>query len=83
MANMTVNQRNQFDRVELSIPTVGVAVRHRRLMMAFTVLEALVAGALGYAAIALMDGWSQFVVFGFIVLTAIGAMIAVSPARRW
>ena len=27
MANMTVNQRNQFDRVDLSVPTTGVHVR--------------------------------------------------------
>ena len=29
-----------------------------------------------------MNGWWQFVVMGAIVMTAIGAMIALSPNRR-
>ena len=82
MANMSVNQRNQFDRVELSVPTTGVGVRNHRLVTAFTVLAAVAVVALGYAAAVAMDGWSQVVVFGFIVLNVVGAMIAVNPSRR-
>ena len=46
MANMTVNQRTQLDRVELSVPSTGVQVRDRRRVIAFTVLASLVAAAL-------------------------------------
>ena len=28
------------------------------------------------------DGWAGAIVLGFIMLTAVGAMIAVSPSRR-
>ena len=38
MSNMTVNQRNQFDRVELSVPTTGVQLRDRGPLIAYTVL---------------------------------------------
>jgi hypothetical protein len=82
MANMTVNQRNQFDRVDLSVPTTGVQVRSQKALVAYTVLAAGVLAALGYATVTLIDGWAQAIVFGFILLTAVGAMIAVSPTRR-
>jgi hypothetical protein len=82
MANMTVNQRNQFERIELSRPSTGVQVRHSRYMVAYAVLATAVVGALGYATVTLIDGWAQAIVFGMILLTAVGAMIAVSPARR-
>jgi len=82
MANMTVNQRSQFERVELSTPTTGVQVRESRYVVAYTVLATALVGALGYATVTLIDGWAQAIVFGFILLTVAGAMIAVSPTRR-
>ena len=82
MSNMTVNQRAQFERVDLKVPTTGVQVRHRGAVIAYTVVAALLVGALGYASVALIDGWARAIVFGFILLTVAGAMIAVSPNRR-
>jgi hypothetical protein len=82
MSNMTVNQRNQFDRVELSVPTTGVGVRDNRRMVAFTVVATLLVAVLVLANLTLIEGWAQAIVFGFILLTAVGAMIAVSPSRR-
>jgi hypothetical protein len=81
MANMTVNQRNQFERATLSAPT-GVAVSNPRRLAVFSAMAVVVLGALTYAAIERIDGWAQAVVLGFIFLTAIGAMIALSPNRR-
>ena len=82
MANMTVNQRNQFERIDLSVPTTGVGVRHRWAVVAYTVIAALAVAAMGYATVTLIDGWGRAIVFGFILLTLVGAMIAVSPNRR-
>jgi hypothetical protein len=79
---MTVNQRMQFDRIDLSVPTTGTQVRRRRALIIFNVLALALFGALAYATIAAIDGWAQGVVLGMIVLTAIGAMIALSPNRR-
>lgn len=82
MANMTVNQRSQFERVDLSVPTTGVGVRDRRPVIAFTVIALVVLAVLGYATVEAINGWARAVVLGAIVLTAVGAMIAVSPNRR-
>ena len=82
MSHMTVNQRTQFDRIDLSVPTTGTQVRRRRVLIIFNVLALAVFAALAYATAVAIDGWAQGVVLGMIVLTAIGAMIALSPNRR-
>jgi hypothetical protein len=82
MANMNVNQRTQFERVDLSVPTTGTHVRNRRRLIIFNVIALAIFGALAYATAIAIDGWAKGVVLGVIVLTAIGAMIALSPNRR-
>lgn len=82
MANMTVNQRNQFERIDLSVPTTGVQVRRRRALVITNVIALALVAILGYAAAERLDSWSRWVVLGAIVLTVIGAMIALSPNRR-
>ena len=82
MANMTVNQRNHVDRVELSVPSTGVTVRRRGPLAAYTVLALAVFGALAYATVEAIDGWAQALVLAMIVVTTIGAMIAIDPLRR-
>ena len=49
MSNMTVTQRSQFERVDLSVPSTGTRVRDRRPVIAYTVLATVLLGALGYA----------------------------------
>jgi hypothetical protein len=83
MANMNVNQRNQFDRVELSVPTTGVRVQSRVPLMIYLAVATVLLVALSYAAIAVIDGWAQVIVLAMIVVTVIGGMIAISPSRRW
>jgi hypothetical protein len=82
MANMNVNQRTQFDRVDLSVPTTGTHVRDRRRLIVFNVIALVILGVLAYATAIAIDGWAKGLVLGVIVLTAIGAMIALSPNRR-
>jgi hypothetical protein len=82
MANMNVNQRTQYDRVDLSVPTTGINVRDRRPLIAFTVIAAAILGVLIYATAVAIDGWAKAVVLGVILLTTVGVMIAVNPLRR-
>jgi hypothetical protein len=82
MANMSVNERTQFDRVDLSVPTTGVRIRDRRPLVAFTVISSAILAALIYATAVAVDGWAKAVVLGVIMLTTVGAMIAVNPLRR-
>jgi hypothetical protein len=82
MANMSVNQRTQFDRVELSVPTTGIRVRSRWPLVAFSAIGGAILAALVYATVVAINGWAQAVVLGVILLTAVGLMIAVNPLRR-
>ena len=81
MANMTVNQRNQFERATFSART-GVGVRNPRRLIVLNVVLVLIAAALVAGTIATIDGWAQGVVLAMIVVTTVGAMIALSPTRR-
>ena len=82
MSHMTVNQRNQFERVDLSVASTGTHVRNRRRLIIFNVIALAIFAALAYATVVAIDGWAKGVVLGVIVLTTIGAMIALSPNRR-
>jgi hypothetical protein len=81
MANMSTNQRVQVERVDLSVPTTGIRVRDSRPVAAFTVVALIVLAGLTYLAGTAIDGWASLIVLGAAMLTAVGAMIAVSPTR--
>jgi fatty acid desaturase len=82
MSNMTVNQRNQFERIELSTPSTGVHVVNPARVVVTNLVLLAIFGALGYATVEALDSWWRGLVLAVIVLTTIGAMIAVSPNRR-
>jgi hypothetical protein len=82
MSNMTVNQRNQHERATLAGSAEGIRRGSERGATAFNIVAILAAAALGYGALTLIEGWSQWVVLGAIVITTVGVMIAVSPLRR-
>lgn len=82
MANMSANQRAQLDRIDLSVPSTGVRVRDRRPVVAYTVVGLVVLAGLAYASVTVFDGWASAIVLGAVLLTAVGAMIAISPTRR-
>jgi len=82
MANMRIQDREQFERPDLSAPDRTLRVTNRRPVIAFVALAGVLLAALIYAAAWGIDGWAQGLVLGIIVLTTIGLMIAVSPTRR-
>jgi intracellular septation protein A len=53
---------------------------HRTTMVQVLVFLAIVA-ALAWAVLSNMNNWADYVVFGVIVLTTIGAAIAIYPRR--
>jgi membrane protein YdbS with pleckstrin-like domain len=53
---------------------------HQATMVQVLVFLAIV-GALAWAVLTSMDNWADWVVFGAIVLTTIGAAIAIYPRR--
>jgi hypothetical protein len=82
MANLTVNDRNQFERVELSVPSTGVQLRSGRGLKIYAAVSTVILAVLAYAAVERVSGWAAAVVLGMIALNAVGLMIAVSPNRR-
>jgi fatty acid desaturase len=82
MANMRIQDREQFERPDLAAPDRTLRVTNRRPVIAFVALAGVLLAALVYAAAWGIDGWPQGLVLGVIVLTTIGLMIAVSPTRR-
>lgn len=79
---MTENQRMQFERPDLRERNTGVRVSSPRSLVIFMVIATLIAAALIYATVQALDGWAMWVVLAGIVVTVIGAMIAVSPNRK-
>ena len=82
MSNMTVNQRNQFDRATYAGSAERIRRNSERGAVVYSLIAFAVAGLLCYAAAEIMNSWWQFVIMGAIVATAVGLMIAVSPNRR-
>ena len=79
---MTENQRMQFDRPDLRERSTGVRVKSQRSVWIFMVIASAIALVLGWATIEILDDWAQWVVLAGIVVTVVGAMIAVSPNRK-
>jgi len=82
VSNMTVNQRNQYDRATYSGSAERIRHGSERGATIYSIIAAIVAIGLCVAAVSLIDGWAQWVVLGAIVMTTVGFMIAVSPNRR-
>ena len=81
MANMELQQRNQLERIDLSVPSTGVQLRTGRGVRAYAVLSTVVLAALAYAAIKEVSDWAGAIVLGVILLNIVGLMIAVRPGR--
>jgi hypothetical protein len=82
MSNMTVNQRNEMDRATLSGSSERIRRGSERGAAIYNGIALIVGAALSVAALSVIEGWAQWIVFGAIVATVIGFMIAISPNRR-
>jgi hypothetical protein len=82
MANMELQQRNQLERIDLSVPSTGVTVRSGRGLTVYAVISTAILIALGYAAVREVSSWAGAVVLGVIILNLVGLMIAVRPGRQ-
>jgi fatty acid desaturase len=81
MSNMTVNERNEFDRANYSGSAERIRRGSERGAAIYNVVALIIGAALCVAAVSVIDGWAQWIVLGAIVATVIGFMIAVSPNR--
>ena len=81
MANMETQQRTQFERIDLSVPSTGVHLRSGRGLVVYAAVSTAILIALGYAAVKEISDWAGAVVFGVILLNLVGLIIAVRPGR--
>ena len=82
MANMELQTRNQFERVNLNDRATGVQLRSKRGLTIYAVISTAILIVLGYGAIQEISGWAGAIVFGMILLNLVGLMIAVRPGRK-
>jgi hypothetical protein len=84
MPTTDVTQRTQFERVELGDAESSrlLRPRSRHGPAIFTVIALPLLVVMSVAAVAIAEEWWQWLVFGVIVATAIGLIIAISPTRR-
>lgn len=82
MANMQVTDRNQYERVDLSVPSTGVQLKSGRGVMIYAVISTIILAAGVYWAAKEINGWASAVVLGAIFVNLIGLMVAVRPNRR-
>jgi hypothetical protein len=84
MANMDITQRVQVERIDLDYPggTRLLGVRSARGMAIYTALALPLLGLLVWSALAGIAAAYQWIVLGAVLITTVGVMIAVSPARR-
>jgi hypothetical protein len=82
MSNMTQNQRAQFERATYAGTGERIRRGSERGVAIYNLVAIAIGAVLSYAAVSAIDNAWQWVVLGAIVLTTIGFMIAVNPARR-
>ncbi len=81
MSGMQVTDRNQLERIDLSVPSTGLRLKNGRGLTTYFVISTALLIALGYWAVKQIDGWASLIVLGMILVNVVGLMIAVRPNR--
>ena len=82
MSGMQVTDRNQLERIDLSVPSTGLRLRSGRGLATYFVISTAALLALGYWAVKQIDGWASLLVLAMILINVVGLMIAVRPNRQ-
>ena len=81
MGNMTVHDRNQYERANYS-DAPRVSGTAQRVMIAYTVVGLLVLGALTFAAVQVFDGWNHAIIIADLIIVFFGLAFWVWPERK-
>ena len=82
MGNLTVNDRNQWERTTYSDVARPPSKAQRRVMLVYTVIGLAVLGVLTFAAVQLFDGWHHAIVIADLVIVFFGLAAWVWPERK-
>jgi hypothetical protein len=83
MSNLTVNQRNQYERASYTETSMRPRTEAgRRAVAAYLGISLIVLALLSFAAYQVFDGWPSLIVFADIVLVMFGLAAWVYPQRK-
>ena len=82
MGNLTVHDRNQYERANYQDAPRLTGAAERRLMVAYTVIGLIVLAVLTFAAVQIFDGWHHAIIIADLVIVFFGLAAWVWPERK-
>jgi hypothetical protein len=82
MGNLTVHDRNQYERAAYTDAPRLTGTAERRVMLAYTVIGLVVIAALTFAAVQVFDGWHHLIIIADLVVIFFGIAAWVWPERK-
>lgn len=82
MGNLTVHDRNQYERADYSEAPRMTGKAERRVMVAYSAIGLLVLAALTFAAVQVFDGWHHLIIIADLVVVFFGIAAWVWPERK-
>ena len=81
MANTDITSRAQYERTDLLAGGEGIRRGSERGSVIYVAIALVVAVALGWGAITLIENWAQWLVLGVLAVFTVALMFAVGPDR--
>ncbi len=81
MANTDITSRAQYERTDLLAGGENISRGSERGSAIYVVVALVIAAALGYGAVQLIDNWAQWLVLGVLAVFTVALMFAVGPDR--
>jgi hypothetical protein len=81
MSNLTVQDRNQYDRASYAQPA-RLSEKGRRALTIYTIIAVAVLAALSVAAFQVFDGGHHWIVLADIVIVVLGLAAWINPQRK-
>ena len=82
MGNTDITSRSQYERSDLGAGGESIRRGSEKGAAIYSLIALIVGIALSIVAVATIQSWAQWLVFGVIIITTIGFAIAVSPNRK-
>jgi hypothetical protein len=82
MGNLTVHDRNQYERANYAEAPRLTGTAERRVMVAYSVIGLVVLAVLTFAAVQVFDGWHHLIIIGDLLVILFGIAAWVWPERK-
>jgi hypothetical protein len=82
MGNLTVHDRNQYERANYTDMARPSSTAERRVMAAYMIIGLIVLAVLTFAAVQVFDGWHHLIIIADLVIVFFGIAAWVWPQRR-